>query len=162
MQPAAGGDAPARRWPPRFARVGYRSKSRRGGCKSWWLLMTGTVEKVDRKSRVRNNRIKEGRYLSQRCANGRFLKSKLRRTSLKIFFQHYRPVAVTGCALQQAATAGWNLGDQPCDLGFARVELAVDGVAIGPGMTAMTRTPRGRSSPERVRASETSPAFVSA
>ena len=34
------GDSPARRSPPRLARVGYRSKSRRGGCKSWWLLMT--------------------------------------------------------------------------------------------------------------------------
>jgi hypothetical protein len=31
---------PNRRWPPRLARVSYRSKSRRGGCKSWWLLMT--------------------------------------------------------------------------------------------------------------------------
>ena len=34
------GDAPARRSPPRLARVSYRSKSRRCGCKIWWLLMT--------------------------------------------------------------------------------------------------------------------------
>src|ERR1700693_3458587 len=27
---------PNRRWPPRLARVSYRSKSRRGWCKSWW------------------------------------------------------------------------------------------------------------------------------
>ena len=33
------GSVPAGRSPPRLARVGYRSKSRRGGCKSWGLLM---------------------------------------------------------------------------------------------------------------------------
>ena len=36
------GESPVRRSPPRLARVGYLSKSRRGGCKSWWLLMTQT------------------------------------------------------------------------------------------------------------------------
>jgi hypothetical protein len=35
-----GGRRPNRRSPPRLARVSYRSKSRRGGCKSWWLFMT--------------------------------------------------------------------------------------------------------------------------
>ena len=36
-QVAGRGAAPV--WPPRFACVSYRSKSRRGGC-SWGLLMT--------------------------------------------------------------------------------------------------------------------------
>jgi hypothetical protein len=43
-------DAPARRSPLRLARVGYRSKSRRGGCKTWWLLMTLSGQRWSRLS----------------------------------------------------------------------------------------------------------------
>jgi len=40
-----------------------------------------TVEKVDRKSRVRNNRIKKGRYSNRRCVNEWLFESKLRRVA---------------------------------------------------------------------------------
>jgi hypothetical protein len=40
--------------------------------------------------------------------------------------------------------------------------LSCNGVATGPGLTALTRIPRPISSPDSVRASETSPALVRA
>ena len=56
-------------------------------------LLVDTVEKVARKSRACNNRIKKGRYSNQRCADGWIFESKLRRDPLEIFFQHYRSLS---------------------------------------------------------------------
>jgi hypothetical protein len=71
--------------------VSYRSNffhaRREGRCRR----LTDSVEKVGRGCRIRNNRIEEVCHSNQGCALDWLFESKLRCSTLKIFFQHYRP-----------------------------------------------------------------------
>jgi len=73
--------------------------------------VTDSVEKVGRESRVRNNRIAKACHSNQRCAGGRFLESKLRRDTLKIIFQHYRPLAALGPEISLRGSSCANAGN---------------------------------------------------